>query len=918
MPTPQAAPSGTVTFLFTDIEGSTQRWERDRAAMQANVRRHDALVRAAIESHNGYVFKTIGDAFCAAFTLAPDAVAAALEAQRALDAEDFGELGLRVRMALNTGNADERGGDYFGPALNCVARLLAVGHGGQVLVSGVTGDLVFGQMPTQATLRDLGSHRLKDLARPEQIYQLVAPDLDETFAPLRTVDVTPNNLPLQVTSFVGRDLEVAEIAALLAKHRLLTIIGSGGIGKTRVSLQVAANLLESNPDGSWFVDFAPLSDGNLVPTTIGSAANVSIETDGDPRESLVAQFKSKRALLIFDNCEHLVSAVAAAASAIVRGCPNVSILATSRQRLDVAGEATYRMPSLGVPEPAESQELSARDALEFGGIALFVARAGAADARFTFTDDDAPVVADICRRLDGIALAIELAAARVNMLKPTELRARLDQRFRVLTGGGRDRLPRQQTLRALIDWSFDLLDERERALFRRVGIFAGGFTLEGAAAVAADDVLDDLEVFDVLASLVDKSLVVAEQSGAATRYRLLESARAYAVEKLEAAGERETIAERHFTYVDRLFIAARAAYESNPREASLLALVPQLDDLRSALDWAVTRDAVRGAELLTETTLFADLNLGTEALARAEVFLSILAQSDAAMLARLWTFIAFAAASRYDSKRGLVASERGLSYARLAGDERLLIEALIRHTNAADSVGDVERATSLHAELASFRLTPRQRLSFLATEARIAGSLGDAERAARAWDESLASHRALGNFRGQSTAIINAAEVAHQFGDTQRAIRLARDGVATAERAQDDSTTIIKMNLVAYLLAVDDRAAARAAGSDVLRVMAKKDPNGATVCSLIEHLALADALDGNFVRAAELLGFTECVAEAAGFEREYTEIVTHDRLTALLRRNLPEAERVALLTAGAALTPLEAIEKVLAPTSSPE
>ena len=279
------------------------------------------------------------------------------------------------------------------------------------------------------------------------------------------------------------------------------------------------------------------------------------------------------------------------------------------------------------------------------------------------------------------------------------------------------------------------------------------------------------------------------------------------------------------------------------------------------------------------------------------------------MLARLWTFIGFAAASRYDSKRGLSAGERGLSYARVAGDERLLIEALIRCTNAADSIGDIELATSLHAELASLKLTPRQRLSFLSTEARIAGSLGDAERAARAWDEYLAAHRALGNFRGQSIAIINAAEVAHQFGDTHRAIALARDGVATAERAQDDSTTIIKMNLAAYLLAVDDWAAARVVGSDVLRLIAKKDPSGATVCSLVEHLALADALDGNFVRAAELLGFTERETESAGFEREHTEIVTHDRLTALLRTHLSDVERAAHVAAGAALTPTERSKK---------
>jgi predicted ATPase/class 3 adenylate cyclase len=880
----QTPPTGTVTFLFTDIEGSTQRWERDRAAMQANVRRHDAIIRAAIEAHNGHVFKTIGDAFCAAFALAPDAIAAALEAQQSLGADDFGELGLRVRMALHTGNTDERDGDYFGPALNRVARLLSAGHGGQVLVSGVTSDIVQGQMPAQATLRDLGAHRLKDLARPEQIYQLVAPSVADEFPPLRSLSAIPNNLPLQLSSFVGRDEEVAEITALLAKHRLLTLIGSGGIGKTRISLQVAAYLLEAYPDGVWLVEFAPIVDGNLVSATIEGAANLDL-----------AELKNKRALLIFDNCEHLVPAIAAAASAIARDCPDITILASSRQGLGIAGEATYRMPSLNVPE----------------AVALFVARAEAADARFTFTDDDAPVVADICRRLDGIALAIELAAARVNLLKPKELRARLDQRFKVLTGGGRDRLPRQQTLRALIDWSFDLLDERERALFRRIGIFVDGFTIEGAVAVGSDDALDEFEVFDVLASLVDKSLVVAELSGESTRYRLLQSARAYALEKLDAAGEREAVAERHFAHVRDVFATARAAYEKNPREATLLALMPELDDLRAALEWAAVYDPLRGADLLCVTTLFVDLELGAEAVARAETFLGSVSEDDAVLMARLWTFLGYSAASRYDSRRGLSAGERGLSYARLASDEAILIDALVRCTKAANQFGDIELATALLGELSSFRLNARQRLSVLTSEALVAATLGQGDRAARAWDESLATHRALGNFRGQSVALINAAEVAHEFGDTPRAIRLARDGVAVAHRAHDDSEMFIKMNLVAYLLAVDDVAAAQTLGRETLSALAKRDPYSATVCSLIEHLALAEALDSNDDRAAELLGFTERMTGEIGFEREHTEVVTHDRLVALLREHLSDEDRAARQAAGAALTASEAIERAL-------
>jgi predicted ATPase/class 3 adenylate cyclase len=527
-----SVPSGTVTFVFTDIEGSTVRWDRDRAAMQDAVQRHDGIMRAAIAAHAGHVFKTIGDAFCAAFSLPEDAVSAMLAAQRALGAEDFAAVdGIRVRMAIHTGTADERDGDYFGPAVNRVARLLAIAHGGQVLLSGVTSDLVQGSLPAQASLRDLGEHRLKDLARPEYVYQLLAPDLAAEFPPLRSLNTMANNLPLQLTSFVGREAEIEKIAALLGQHRLVTLVGSGGVGKTRTSLQVAANQVDGSGDGVWFVELAPLSSGDSVPATIAHTVGVTLG-DGDPITQLVAALKSKRMLIVFDNCEHLVEAAARVVSALMSGCPQIKIIASSRQALGITGEATFRMPSL--PEPS--------------ALALFVERAQAVNDRFQLTENDAPIVADICRRLDGIALAIELAAARVKMLSPQQLRNRLDERFRVLTGGGRDRLPRQQTLRALIDWSYDLLDEREQMLFRRLGIFVNGFMLEAAVAVGGGDDLDEFEVFDLVASLAEKLLVMAEPQGSAIRYFLLESTRAYAAEKLTEAGERDRIAGRHLRY----------------------------------------------------------------------------------------------------------------------------------------------------------------------------------------------------------------------------------------------------------------------------------------------------------------------------------------------------------------------------------
>jgi predicted ATPase/class 3 adenylate cyclase len=907
----QTAPTGTVTFLFTDIEGSSERWERDRSAMQDAVRRHDALMRSAIEAHHGLVFKTIGDAFCAAFALAPDAVAAALDAQRALASDASGD-GLRVRMALHTGNADERDGDYFGPALNRVARLLVVGHGGQVLVSGVTSDLVQGQMPPQSTLRDLGAHRLKDLARPEQIYQLLAPDLTDAFPPLRSLDAFPNNLPLQLTSFVGRDTEVAEIAALLGKHRLLTLIGSGGIGKTRVSLQVAANLMEAHADGTWFVEFAPLSDPELVATTIANAAQLVLPSDRDALDALVALLKGKCALLVFDNCEHLVAAAAAAASAIARGCPNVTIVASSRQGLGIAGEATYRMPSLDLPGQTHMTGLQARDAMRFGAIALFVARAEAADARFTFVDEDVPVVADICRRLDGIALAIELAAARVNILQPKELRARLDQRFRVLTGGSRDRLPRQQTLRALIDWSHDLLDERERTLFRRVGIFVGGFTLEGAVSVATDRTFDDLEVFDVLASLVDKSLVVAELAGEATRYRLLESARAYAGEKLEAAGERAALAKRHFDYLYDMFQRARSAYEASPREATIVALASELDDVRAALDWATLNDPVRGCALLTATPFFGDLDLQREGIARAEAFIERLEESDARSLARCWRFAALCAARLYESNRTFAAAQKAVSYARIAGDDDILFSALTTLSRGNANLRHLEAAAAAIEEAAAIEgQTAFQKADLLYARGFVAQMSGDPKTATQTGEQLVALHRSLGNLRGEMISTINLAEVAHENGETARAIQSLRDCSLGATPVLAVALQHRKMNLAGYLLAMDDVEAARAESRDVLRFWAVNDETHPHVGNTLAHVALANALDGDFVRAARLLGFAECCLQASGFERENTELVTHRRLLALLQGHFGEAELAAHLAAGAALTPAAAIDEGL-------
>ncbi len=654
--------------------------------MQDAVRRHDALLRSAIELRGGFVFKTVGDAFYGVFPTAPQAIAAALEAQRAVAAEDWsGVNGLHVRTAIHTGNADEREGDYFGSTVNRVSRLLAIGHGGQILVSGVTADLVQGQMPPQATLHDLGAHRLKDLAYPEQVYQVLAPDLPRDFPPLRSLGALPNNLPLQLTSFVGRDEEVAEIQQLLAKSRLVTLVGSGGVGKTRTSLQVAADRLDAYPDGVWVVELAPLTDPELIATTVAGVLGVSIAPTQRPVDAIVAELRERTTLLIFDNCEHVVAHAAAVVDEILHHCSRVTVLASSREGLGIAGESVYRMPSLRVP-PASSP-VTAAAAMQYGAVALFAER-GAAVSNFAITDANAGIVAGVCRRLDGIALAIELAAPRLKVLSVDELDKRLSDRFRILTGGSRSALPRQQTLRALIDWSHDLLTENEKMLFRRLGIFVGGFTLEAMTAVCADDRIEEWDAVDLLQSLVEKSLVVAEISDAEQRYRMMESTRQYALERLARGGERDLFARRHAMYFLDLAQRCEKDFDEIAYDGWIAAYTPELDNFRTALDWSLgERGEIEIAVGLIGSLarLWREFSLEGEGLRAGDAVIALLGErADSPLAAPVWLAIAGLTANLFLKARRIDAARRALRLYESLGDEPKIIDSLV-------AVGDTLR-----------------------------------------------------------------------------------------------------------------------------------------------------------------------------------------------------------------------------------
>jgi predicted ATPase/class 3 adenylate cyclase len=538
-------PSGTVTFLFTDIEGSTRRWEEHPAAMRAAVDRHFVLLRETIGAHGGHVFRNQGDGLCAAFAMAQQALEAALAAQLALHREQWLEGdALRVRMALHTGSAEVQDGDYVGACLNRMGRLQNIGYGGQTLLSRTTYELVREALPAGTGLRDLGEHRLRDLDTPEQIFQLLHPELPTEFPPLKSLDPPHHNLPIQLTSFVGRERELAAVQQLLLGERLVTLTGAGGVGKTRLALRLAADRLDSIADGVWLVDLAPLADANLVPQAVAAALGVREQPERPLVQTLADALRDRHLLLLLDNCEHLVAACAALADSLLRACPWLRVLATSREPLGITGEAIWRVPPLASPEPDRLPSLESL--VQYEAVRLLLDRAELAAPSFAITEQNAAAVAQVCQQLDGLPLALELAAARVKVLSMEQLAARLSDRFRLLTGGSRSALPRQQTLRALVDWSYDLLTEPEQVLFRRLAVFAGGCTLEAAEAVCAGDGVQPGEVLEHLARLVDKSLVIAEPSpGSQVRYRLPETIRQYSAEKLGEAGEGATLRGRH-------------------------------------------------------------------------------------------------------------------------------------------------------------------------------------------------------------------------------------------------------------------------------------------------------------------------------------------------------------------------------------
>jgi predicted ATPase len=606
-----ARPTGTVTFLFTDVVGSTRLWEDDPAGMGLALAEHDELLRSAVESRGGLLFKHTGDGVCAAFSSANDAVTAAVEGQLALR--------LPVRMGLASGSAELREGDYFGPVLNRAARVMAAGHGGQIVLSSSTAGLTSG-----IDLVDLGVHRLRDLSGSEHLFQARAPGLRTDFPPLRTLDSVPGNLPVQATSFVGRESEVKQVSDLVRAHRLVTLTGVGGVGKTRLAMQVAAGLVTEFPDGVWLVGLAPVEDSAAVPDLVAAAVGVIPQAGVPVTRSVVESLSGRRLLMVLDNCEHVLDAAADLVGAILLGTVTVNVIATSREGLRVAAEHLWPVPSMQV-------DGNGSEALD-----LFIERALEVDPGFGQRDAaEVGVAADICRRLDGLPLAIELAAARMVSMAAEDVRDRLDDRFRLLSGGRRG-IERHQTLRQAVEWSYDLLDDAEKSVLARASVFAGGFNL--AAASRLCNMPDEYAALDVLDSLVRKSLITVQRVGGHTRYGLLETIRQYAAQQLEITDTSGEVRNAHARYFAAEVLRYWALWFGAQQATALEWLETEFANLRAGFRWAADHDDLNTAATIAAHALILGFLLQMyEPLGWAEELLPVAVAADIPHLPRLYS-----------------------------------------------------------------------------------------------------------------------------------------------------------------------------------------------------------------------------------------------------------------------------------------
>ncbi len=930
-------PTGTVTFVFTDIEGSTRHWQDDSDAMQAALQRHDALLTDVFTSNQGVVFKHTGDGMCAAFSSAGPAMIAAADAQRAIAGTGWNlARDLRIRVGVHSGEAEVREDDYFGTSLSRVARIMDAGHGGQILVSNATAGLTRRDPGESLSLIDLGEHRFKDLGERETVFQLVGQGLEAEFPRIRSLEAVPNNLPEQLTSFVGRAREVSDVIELIAENRLVTLTGVGGVGKTRLAIQAAAESVEDYPDGVFLVELAAIEDPSLVMRTVAESVGVNEQPTRPLLETMLDHFAERDLLVVLDNCEHVINDAAKLCDQILRTAPGVHIVATSREGLAIGGERLWQVPSLRASDGAIS------DAVQ-----LFVERARMVRPGFALDPATEEAVAKICDRLDGIPLAIELATARLKVFSPAQIAERLDDRFRLLTGGSRTAMERQRTLQATMDWSYDLLSDLEQALLRRLAVFLGGFTFAAAEEVCSDDQLPEYEILDLLARLVDHSLVIADEDDQ-IRYRVLETVRQYGLNKLVEAGESDEARLRHAQYF------ATQADEVNDRllggeyRRFVAEIDADHDNYRASMTWALEHGHARlalrtaaglgrfwffrahfweGREWLERTAAacsddraedmatalgwiagialhMGDYSRSEETSNAAVAMFEELGDEVGAMRERNSLANTFLASGRVEQARRIYDEvisffiERGDNYAHVPMVNRAMV---------ATWQGDVDTAGSLIADLYSFadRLdNPEIRAWAAVVEGDLAAVLDDADRMRAVYQHALEHSLEAGNRLLEGWAYVGLADVARIEGEYGRARELLR--TAEVAGAESGAASIDWVGLIARIdLAADERDSAAFAESlsQLLTTALRwKDTRTLAMSALGYGLEVRNDDPAN---ASHLLGL-----HAAAFEKDkLVRRPRHERLfqeaRAELRETLGEEAFEAAWNEGAAMSPLD-------------
>ncbi len=930
-------PSGTVTFLFTDMEGSTQLWEKHPEEMKSALAKHDAILKAAIETNHGHVIKTTGDGIHAVFEKAADAVNAAIAAQKILQSlildnnvvsirgadeqrpYSTTSVQVKVRMGLHTGEAELRDGDYFGQTLNRTARIMSAGHGGQILISEVTAQVAREHFSHDISLLDLGEHYLKGLLEAEKILQVKATGLQSEFPPLNSIPIATNNIPTQLTSFIGRERELAEAEARLEGSRLLTLIGPGGTGKTRLSLELASRNISKFADGVWFIELAPLADPALILQTVASALGVRAQA-GMPLGDIVADYlRSKNLLLIFDNCEHLVEASAQLADELLHNAPQIKIIASSREALGIMGETVYRVPSLSLPDFRSLGDLG--NLMRFESIQLFVERASAANPKFHLTDENASFVAQICSRLDGIPLALELAASRVSAFTPEQIAKRLDDRFKLLTGGSRTALPRQQTLRALIDWSYDILPKEECKLLMRLSVFAGGWIFE-----AAESMFPDIDVLELLPQLVNKSLATMDEEGDEPRYRLLETIRQYARDKLIESGEAAEMRNRHLNYFVRLAEASEEQIYGAMALQWVNRLESEYDNLRAAIEWGMDNNVMAVLRMAGALPNFwfrrgyenEGIQWIHEALERMKQLPEVegeAARERLAIIAKSWQSVSFMAFSQGDMFNASAAAATSSGYARELGDKRLLAMVLTFELVSKMMSGRFQDVDSLMEEVLAIANESNDQYAI----GMAYGMFGNRKMMLGQYDDESKSMVAKGlatlknnqNRFGHTMVLFGMAMGSRFNGRFDDAREQFAPLVPIFHDMGDHHRTNMVRSEMAHMERLEGRHEKASAMYRETILEWKRLGHRAAVANQLECFAFIAKAHEKPERATHLLGAAEALRELINIDMSQLERIEYEREVADLKANMDEKYFTSLWAVGRSMTMEQAIQLAL-------